>query len=1727
MKQQAQNTFTEGLNTDFHPLTCKNTVLTDALNATIVTTKGNEMVLQNDSGNQIINENVKLKPGYIPIGIKEYSGILYIVSYNKFEDKGEIGTYPSPEYNSTDLTADSTTETTYDLVEAYKPLYNGCSSKNEPIELKELNTPYFYFDLNHPVSIEIQKSYDGSINLLLTDNKNAPRLINTRFAVLGEGTYKVPQRRKNYDNIYNTSDRDTFLSEISLIKSINKFPIVEYKGVLGSGNLKVGNYTFYFKYTDSDGNETDWVAESSIVSIFKGVDADPFTIDGGIEDMNSYKSVEFNLYNIDDAYNYIKVYYVRNSAAKNQGALSKTYEVLNYFKVENNKCNIIITGDEEISDASSIDINQSYQIVDTVKTQAQCQNILFQGNVTQSDTHFKELTNLSLKIIPSVIKTKSSDKIGYINQKDYKDTSTLSSEDIQHSPEYFHNFKCEYFNTKNIYYNVGYWNEEYYRLGIVYIYENGSTSSVYNILGGTFIPSTNSFSQKRSTTIDTIEEENNYITNYYLDNNNIILGTPTTINQKLNTKGVIHINDSEEVTGLRGQNGTTSYDTDTYIYNLRVTISEAVVDELKILKIKGFFIVRQKRIPTIVCQGFTLPWDKEAKIPLIETIGYNAILNVDNNSNFNNELNKLYQVYYTNNSFTGTNIFGAYKDAGGNREFFSKVYLAESFLRSYKVLLPPIVTNDYIYRICSIPAYAIDTRMIYKLSSTLYGSFTEGYLANYKTLYCSYGAFASDSLNSVYQNIDYGTITEFENMFKNRQFNDWNLFDLDIENSSVNSIFKHFYDLYQYCDGNQLTALCPEFELNQSYYNQLFASTEYTIKYTKYQQGILINDTTNPRIYYTTNTPLNYQFNLTRLPNQSSIDISFNSNYQTIYQYKPSDNLNKKFKICSVTDDVPVIAIDNTVFKSILGNSSEAYLYSYINEEGGTGLNYDKKADYNIARGLYGPYLGIVSNATDGELQYDYCRTFNIYYPNYNKNTFEIRFKDNSPYYCISERISWNILDTVENYHPLINSEYIIPEVFYSDKNIEYNLFRGDCFLCTFTHRLNRNFNDESAPTNDTIVDELTWYNNYMNETNLQNINRGDINAVKLGSWLTIKIKASKNLSIRSLDTSFTTEMGTIGRARGFYPIYNASADGIYKLNDSYVFNDGFSSTVGAKIYNTQPDASYIKNEFANRIMYSDLNVNDAQINGYRMFRSDNYKDYYKQYGSIIKLLELQSNLLCVFEHGVALIPVSERALAAQNQGGEIYITSSKILPDNIQILNDMYGTQWADSVVKTPYWVYGVDVSAKKIWATNGTTFKIISDFKISKFLHNNLNLGSNNFLPTVGIKNVVSHYNASKTEVMFTVYYDDVAFNICHNILLGGENGQFTTFYSWVPLLSANINNKFYSFNKQDITKTTNLYLWSHGKENNQEPYPCYWYNEQHPFEFEFVVNMQQQQQKIFDNLQLISNKAEPESFHYTIEGDNYEFSEDKPNMYVRQETTKETYQNLTSSLSYNDNYKKLLINGLEQLPKSNIFPLYYNRIDTPNKIYDTYTQMIDSSKNRDYCNLSGSEIIWDEQLNEFFITTHIKNLPLEGHWKLATELEYNNATKRKKEKREDNTFYYYVWENGGRIRGNSQYREDRWIVQIPSITFMQKNEKSWEKPPLVLTYIPDELKNSNNSVLLTADKLPNTYNLGQVSLDQWTYRKETKIRDKYMKIRIRYSGKDPVIITSILTTFTPSYI
>jgi hypothetical protein len=193
--------------------------------------------------------------------------------------------------------------------------------------------------------------------------------------------------------------------------------------------------------------------------------------------------------------------------------------------------------------------------------------------------------------------------------------------------------------------------------------------------------------------------------------------------------------------------------------------------------------------------------------------------------------------------------------------------------------------------------------------------------------------------------------------------------------------------------------------------------------------------------------------------------------------------------------------------------------------------------------------------------------------------------------------------------------------------------------------------------------------------------------------------------------------------------------------------------------------------------------------------------------------------------------------------------------------------------------------------------------------------------------------------------------------------------------------------------------------------------------------------------------------------------------------------------------------------------------------------YREMLDGvNTNYDFKNLSGSEIKWYRDLNQFNVITHIKNSPID---------------------------------RVGRIRGNSRYLEGRWNIQIPSITFSQSNEEDWAiayaknrfrvdhsdldsndilghdwedylpdgnqliLPPIIInsSNVPNDLSTS----LISSDIVPNIYtNYGYagVNVGGWTYRKEARIRDKWIKIRVRYSGKNLAVIHSLATLYNISY-
>lgn len=96
MKKQAVNTFNKGLVMDFHPLLTPNNVLTNNLNGALITFNGNEYVLQNDLGNGEVG-TAKLPSGYVPVGMKEHGGIIYVASHNPITGKSQIGSFPSPQ----------------------------------------------------------------------------------------------------------------------------------------------------------------------------------------------------------------------------------------------------------------------------------------------------------------------------------------------------------------------------------------------------------------------------------------------------------------------------------------------------------------------------------------------------------------------------------------------------------------------------------------------------------------------------------------------------------------------------------------------------------------------------------------------------------------------------------------------------------------------------------------------------------------------------------------------------------------------------------------------------------------------------------------------------------------------------------------------------------------------------------------------------------------------------------------------------------------------------------------------------------------------------------------------------------------------------------------------------------------------------------------------------------------------------------------------------------------------------------------------------------------------------------------------------------------------------------------------------------------------------------------------------------------------------------------------
>lgn len=1923
-------------------------------------------------------------------------------------------------------------------------------------ELVDFVTNELSFDLSHPVNILPQYSYDGSVNLILNDGLNIPRLINSRFTVTGKNTYKVIDRKGDNDtNIYDQGKQ--FDVDTSLFKNVNKIPKLEYLGT-SSGNLKIGNYHFYFKYADADGNESDWVAESGLVSVFIGTT--PQSVDTGIRDENSIKSVRFKLSNIDVGYSYVKVYYTRYSADIDSNYVVQAKRIDKNFLVSSSgTCTILINGDENETEVTLEEINSSFDVIQNAQTQCTAANRLFMANIHKSRIEYDKLSKLSLCFCP------------YKSEEPYPLINDGMNENYEISA-----MSTGYYDSQYIYNKTGYWPEELYRVGVVYILKDGSLSPVFNIRGATNIPSLNNpvtneaiysyrvdqdlhNTQKKlesglndSEYLDTVLNDIDYSEENYL----IVGGTA----DNENAKGVIQLS------------SVSSSDSNPFpVLGINITTHPSVIEELKNY-CKGFFFVRQKRIPLTLAQGIVVGLDKESRTPTIPTLS--GIIDDITTENSFVETSDINDINYVSEGFLSRYYFSLDKKPVSTGK---KLLVA---LGVVAVLAAAVVATVFT---CGAAGVAIGAGLAAAVAaggSAVGAAIGAVGIAAGAAIAVSATAIGAQSLVlKARQNRQAraaqavkGRNEAIPEGYERKEVDDSRKLLQDVNSRYiVKDVSKNSPD----------ALIVPDYQVNQPYYNQFMTGDEFTIKLS-YEQPIYnyLNDgyfESNQRHFYV-------------------------SNYQL-----QNDNKFYHVKLVGVPDGCPIKMIKEEKYCARAGYPEEAYQYKFIGSKYEDAIN--KKDNSDIIRGNFGSFVGMSGYTGHA------CDQVSIMIPGYQENKIydylQLRTQDTSAFYAISDRIDINDINKKDS---------ILKE---SDTDItDFSLicYRGDSYICKYSHRIIRNFNDPSAPYNDSIVDPDTWKKNYDPDKpeSYLGINLGDVNAVQLGMWLTFDVRSSYNLNIRTIDKSNVDEYLMCGNYRSYYPHYGQLADGNQKIPDSTQYNKGFTKSVSEKYYFEVPDVPYIKQEFQNRIVFSDIHINDAYKNGFRVLRTTNHKDYPMTHGSITKLIELKNALLIVFEHGIGLVSINNSAEHP-----------SQVLSD-LNIISDTYGSQWKDSIIKTPSGIYGVDTVAKKIWRVKEGQIELISDMRVQEFLNQNISLSERELTPIIGVRNVKTFYNAFKHDVMFT-FYDNLygtsekSWNLCWNEILG----IFTTFYSWIPSEMENIDNIPFSFNRDTakmigklgvsdhgndfsdgvtlsnnvitvvekppvlnketgeitpnnptfkisnktihltyldvrgdvqeydfdsskasenasgdivqlssitsnekfigflyldnrslpdgksryhieyelmrdrqgndklfeikhskvavatvnellksnvkwvdvyylmlredahpekllselyyrnkynisyadidshkiapdltvyssttgkiesariinksvldklrdeygedwplgndttlqnktakpcgiikdiyeqcelsevpegedpntwvdratrfhgifmsdhwllqseigyrvyttlpifknkagkrlmlpkdkqvnpdkivrylnikakvfieataedgtfsaqesyynqfangdqnvcmidagyfesavaITTSSNLFLlstdfWKHGQAGlidiSDKIYPTYWYGQQHPFEFECVVVDDPSVHKIFTNLELVSNKVKPESFHYEVVGDVYDFAEDKPTMYFRQEALKALYQYNGYDIEYNPNFLEI---EPKQHNRSADLPKYYSRWDTVNEIYDSYKRFA-APMGFNYDHLSGAEIVYYPTRNEFRVWNHVEAIDVDS-------LSQDIATSV--------------------IKANCRYLEDKWLVSINPIVVTYKNEidkskiepgtsmfskdalgvykySTWvnadengtfagaKLPPINIqgTKLEENLGNNIEFPDITTGSGKDNALYGLYDLNAWKQgswrpidptknkdRRETDIRGKFMKVRIRYSGEELAIIDFLNTIYQISF-
>ncbi len=320
-------------------------------------------------------------------------------------------------------------------------------------------------------------------------------------------------------------------------------------------------------------------------------------------------------------------------------------------------------------------------------------------------------------------------------------------------------------------------------------------------------------------------------------------------------------------------------------------------------------------------------------------------------------------------------------------------------------------------------------------------------------------------------------------------------------------------------------------------------------------------------------------------------------------------------------------------------------------------------------------------------------------------------------------------------------------------------------------------------------------------------------------------VESSVNVDLRH-DDSFTRVYNNSNRT---YRDISEEGDVDADLSALYLYNTVYSQENNAKLYFPQPadEEPVTEKTFNTRIIVSEKKFNGESSDSWLSFLTNNFIDVDANQGELNNIKDYNNNLLFWQPRGVGMVDVDPRSLITDNNPGALVLGTGAVL-SRFDYLSTLTGNTNDFGLVTTPRGIYWHDSINNTLVRYDGKAIERLSKTK-----------GMQSYMNDNKFSTGLLGYHTKYDEVLFTLK-DGTGDNA--TLVFNELADVFTSFYSFVPILYINVEDKFIS----TYRATT---LWLH--DTTASNYSVWYSGSADDSTIKVAVNEAMDTIKVFDNI------------------------------------------------------------------------------------------------------------------------------------------------------------------------------------------------------------------------------------------------------------------------------------